>query len=403
MENKNEINLLPKDYQYSNLDIEKIIETKEGTTFQNSVDNINIDAKKANKFYSTIAPGANLGDPGKDSTGKDAYEFANAHIQKWKENSKNPRCTFVFPVHMSGNHWATFAFNTEGEILCVNSLGGFDSWNKTVIENIEQALKDNDIPLKNTIKITPDENKQFKQKDIFICGAITAEICLAISPDTSFIKQKETLEKRLASLCASNYEDLHQQHHPLIEAGTGPSIKVESEKESNKLFSKEDTLIIQDFFKDKADYSYKRHATQNGYAVYKKDSTNKEEKAFDLHPTQVILPKKENDAQTYTLAIALFSLLNPGKTITIENVRTDNEKNKIVACLRELNALRKEGEKITFAFAEKPLKDEKSHVSSNVDDNGKSITETKRNQLKEIKNDGDADDNVINNTKNNLK
>jgi len=132
---------------------------------------------------------------------------AGDFISQW--NNAHPdnkdRGTLVFSIHVGGNHFATYACNTDGEILAINPMGGsYRKWDEAAIPGIQEVLKESKINPVAPIYITPDQNDNFRQKDTSICGAISAAMSVAISSDHTFEEQQKSLENHMSMLCGKD-------------------------------------------------------------------------------------------------------------------------------------------------------------------------------------------------------
>lgn len=411
MQNKNE-KITDTNYWYYNFDIKNIISATENTPVRIGLDynsdfgirekqELEQELRTRSKFFAIISEPTSV-----EVVEKHAETLAAKYLKLWKEQNSaesGRKGTFIVPVRVGNNHWATFAFNTEGEILCINSLDGYSTWNRAVIEGIKKGMKANNIrPTTQPIGIVASNiEPNYKQRDPSICGAISAEIASAISPEHSFKEQEQRLKDKMAALCSCDYGALRQKHENLInptiksddqladfseedfsnisdeqvhsdpikqipeldstqkvlsslkEEKTGPSIKMDVGKNSKNAFSEEDKLGIQTFFKGKTGFTCQFSESKQCFEVFNSKG-GKPEKAFEIKPKQIAMTKSNNEPEAYKLAIEHLALQNPGKPITLDNVSTEAEKAKITRCFEEINKLRKEGDKIAFTFSTVP-------------------------------------------------
>ncbi len=115
------------------------------------------DIKENKKFYRLLQPDTTVNC--KEWVKKELTQF----LQIWKTtHSAIEVGTFVFPTLIGGNHFATYACNTNGEILAINSLGGsYRGWDDAAVRGIQEALRDYKIQAKLPIKITSDQSGDF--------------------------------------------------------------------------------------------------------------------------------------------------------------------------------------------------------------------------------------------------
>ncbi|MBI2791108.1 MAG: ankyrin repeat domain-containing protein [Gammaproteobacteria bacterium] len=134
-----------------------------------------------------------------------------------KHKDDDPPYTIVCSAHVGTNHWATYACNTKGEILIINSLPGYTTQDNIATEAMKAAIKNSlgkDAEV-STI-VSQKSGDEFYQKDTHICGAVTIEMAKRITSEP-FKTQAERLRPILTSVVNSDYIQLRKTHQDIID------------------------------------------------------------------------------------------------------------------------------------------------------------------------------------------
>ncbi len=172
------------------------------------------------KFYASLTPLVI------NQCQNDVESEVTKFIAAWKEKDPDNKeiGTMVFAVNVGTNHFATYACNTNGEILAINSMGGnYAKWDEAAIKGMQSAFEAKNIDQEEPIRITPD-SKGSNQQDTSICGGITAAMAVAISSDTSFKDQEASLKGHMSKLCGkdkNHYSQIRKEHQKLIDIYKG--------------------------------------------------------------------------------------------------------------------------------------------------------------------------------------
>ncbi|QMT60174.1 hypothetical protein [Legionella sp. PC997] len=199
--------------------------------------------KEVNKFHCRVMPpiirdsnGTSDYDPTRDNP-EGLKNILQEHSKMAMQNLKysNPPhslpVTIVYHFGMDSStagHVGTVALRidsfddpSKNEIMVINSLDGYDAWENAAVRGIKQSCFNmSGEPTVHVIKPAtyPQANITQASKGMNgSCGAITAEMCCAISPNISFSQQKEQLVAYMSSICGERNEaQIRKQHHSLL-------------------------------------------------------------------------------------------------------------------------------------------------------------------------------------------
>lgn len=182
-----------------------------------------LEVNKYNKIYFSVTPQSPESPFSTDDCKMRVKAAASEFIRQWNiaHPDNKDRGTLVFSIHVGGNHYATYACNTDGEILVISPMNGYEQWDKAAVEGLTEALSEskNKIEPKKPIYMTPVQDDNFRQKDVSICGAISAAMSVAISSEHTFEEQRENLENHMSKLCGKDtkhYPEIRKEHQMLI-------------------------------------------------------------------------------------------------------------------------------------------------------------------------------------------
>lgn len=162
---------------------------------------VRLDNNQASQIYVSISPPQR----GHNITPTDFQTAMQSEAERLLKsnrlNAAGKKQAFIFQAHIGDNHWATYACNTEGEIMAINSMDGYQAWDNAAIKAFKAAFQNNNITPKPSINITPRESKDFSQQNSDDCGPITAAISCQISGEESFSSQANKLKSKMREFC----------------------------------------------------------------------------------------------------------------------------------------------------------------------------------------------------------
>lgn len=173
-----------------------------------------------NKYYALLSAASKY--PEHPDTPHALQNSIGLHLFALREEiARNLPMTVVYMVGMNDNHVGTVAVRITSdnpiEIMVINSLGGYENWEKAAISGITSIF-----PTGTSfefIHLTPAVNPAINQAAQGMkssCAGITAAMACAISPDVSFVHQQGRLKEYMKSLCGLNNEALLRRDHEKV-------------------------------------------------------------------------------------------------------------------------------------------------------------------------------------------